>query len=188
MTRKIAVTIAAVLYFGLASHLPNIGGRFLRFGLINPLRVSLCRIMFKKCGKNVVVDQGVFFAGYNVDIGDYSTIASGAHLDTSGGIVIGNNVMIGPGVVILTGNHKHDDITRPMQSQGVEIAPVLIEDDVWIGLRAIILPGIRIGRSSIIGAAAVVTKDVPPLSIVVGNPARVVKKREGSAPSVNVGA
>ena len=117
--------------------------------------------------------------GYDLEIGDYSGLGLNARLDGPG-IVIGNNVLMGPDAVILTGNHKHDDITMPIQAQGIETAPVIIEDDVWIGTRVIILPGIRIGKSSIIGAGAVVSKDVPPFSIAVGNPARVVRKRDGS--------
>jgi len=178
MKRKIARIIATVLYFGLARHLPNSFG-FLSFGLTNPFRATLCRFIFKKCGKNIIVERGAYF-GYDIEIGDYSGIGINAHLDGAASIIIGNHVMIGPDVVIVTANHKHDDITRPMMGQGFERAPVIIEDDVWIGWRAIILPGVRIGRSSIIGAGAVVAKDVPPFSIVVGNPARVVKKRDGS--------
>jgi maltose O-acetyltransferase len=134
--------------------------------------------MIKKCGKNIIVERGAWF-GYDLEIGDYSGLGLNARLDGPG-IVIGNNVMMAPDVVIVTANHKHDDITVPMQSQGIDTAPVIIEDDVWIGTRAMILPGVRIGRSSVIGAGAVVAKDVPPFSIVVGNPARVVRKRDGS--------
>jgi maltose O-acetyltransferase len=137
--------------------------------------------MIKKCGKNIIVDRGAYF-GQNLEIGDYSQIGINSQLGTTppAGIVIGNNVMMAPDVVIMTANHKHDDITVPMQGQGFEAAPVIIEDDVWIGMRAIILPGVRVGRSSIIGAGAVVAKDIPPFSIVVGNPGRVVRKRDGS--------
>ena len=180
MIRKIARIVATLLYFGLAKHLPRSFG-LLSFGLTNPFRVTLCRFMIKKCGKNIIVDRGTYF-GYNVEIGDYSGIDINCQLLScdAAGIVIGNHVMVAPEVVIMTANHKHDDITRPMQGQGFEIAPVIVEDDVWIGTRAIILPGVRIGRSSVIGAGAVVAKDIPPFSIVVGNPAKVVRKRDGS--------
>jgi len=175
--RKISRVVATVLYVGLARHLP---GSFshLGLGLTNPFRATLCRFMIKKCGKNIIVERGAWF-GYDLEIGDYSGLGLNARLDGPG-IVIGNNVMMAPDVVIVTANHKHDDITVPMQSQGIDTAPVIIEDDVWIGTRAMILPGVRIGRSSVIGAGAVVAKDVPPFSIVVGNPARVVRKRDGS--------
>lgn len=178
MIEKWARIIATVLYFGLARHLPESFGA-LSFGLTNPFRATLCRYMVKKCGKNVIVERGAYF-GHNVEIGDYSGIGINARLDSAGPIVIGSHVMIAPDVVIVTANHKHDDITRPMQGQGFDIAPVTIEDDVWIGTRAIILPGVRIGRSSVIGAGAVVAKDVPAFSVAVGNPAKVVRRRDGS--------
>jgi maltose O-acetyltransferase len=178
MIRKIARMVATVLYFGLARHLPN-SYSFLSFGLTNPFRAILCRFIFKKCGKNIIIEGGAYF-GYDVEIGDYSSIGINARLDGADSIIIGNHVMMGPDVVIVTANHRYDDITRPMMVQGLKRAPEIIEDDVWIGWRAIILPGVRIGRSSIIGAGAVVTNDVPPFSIVAGNPARVVRKRDGS--------
>jgi maltose O-acetyltransferase len=179
MIRKIAHIVAIVLFFGLARH-PRRSFSRLNFGLTDRFRVTLCRFIFRKCGRGIIVDRGVEFGyGHNIEIGDYSGIGINATLDGTGGIVIGNDVMFGSDVVILTANHKHDDITRPIRLQGAESAPVIIEDDVWIGMRVIILPGVRIGRSSVIGAGAVVTKDVPPFSIVAGNPAKVVRKRDG---------
>jgi maltose O-acetyltransferase len=177
MMRKIARVVATVLYVCLARHLPGSFSR-LGLGLTNPFRATLCRFMIKKCGKNIIVEQGAWF-GHDLEIGDYSGLGLNARLDGPG-IVIGNYVLMAPDVVILTGNHMHSDITRPMMAQGIETAPVIIEDDVWIGTRALLLPGIRIGRSSIIGAGAVVAKDIPPFSVVVGNPAKVVRKRDVS--------
>jgi len=170
--------IASALYFSVARHLP-VSYSPLSLGVTKPLRALLCRFMFKKCGKNINVERGAWI-GYDVEIGDNSGIGINAQLNTKGGIFIGDNVMMGPDVVILTQGHKHNDISRPMNEQGFKMAPVIIEDDVWIGIRAIILSGVKIGRSSIIGAGAVVTKDVPPFSIVAGNPAKVIKKRNGS--------
>lgn len=181
MIKKITRLIATILYFGFARHLP-VSYSPLSFGLTKPFRAGLCRFMFRKCGKNINVERGAWI-GYNIEIGDNSGIGINAQLNTGGGIIIGKNVMMGPDVVILTQDHKHDDVTKPMIEQGYEKASVIIEDDVWIGIRAIILAGVRIGRSSIIGAGAVVTKDVLPFSIVGGNPARVIKQR-GSRPSL----
>ena len=175
---KITKLIATILYFGLARYLP-ISYSPLSLGLTKPFRAMLCRYMFEKCGKNVNVERGAWF-GYNIEIGDNSGIGINSLLNTSGGIIIGDNVMMGPDVVIITRNHKHNDATKIMMEQGYEKAPVIIEDDVWIGTRVIILAGVRVGRSSIIGAGAVVTKDIPPFSVVGGNPARVLKKRVDS--------
>lgn len=88
--------------------------------------------------------------------------------------------MMGPDVLIISRhqNHRFDDLSRPMRLQGyAESAPVVIEDDVWLGARVIVLPGIRIGRGAVVGAGAIVTKDVPPYAVCVGNPARIVRYR-----------
>ena len=85
---------------------------------------------------------------------------------------------MGPEVVILGVNHRFDDCERPMIEQGYhDRKPVAIGDDVWIGTRAIILPGVRIGRGAIVAAGAVVTRDVNEFDIVGGNPARVIRSR-----------
>ena len=86
--------------------------------------------------------------------------------------------MMGPDVIILSGNHAHDLIDIPLKFQGnSEEQPVSIEDDVWIGARVIILPGVHVGKGSILGAGAVVTKNIPRYSVVAGNPARIVNVR-----------
>lgn len=86
--------------------------------------------------------------------------------------------MMGPYCLIYTSNHCMDRVDVPMWRQGfTEVRPVVIEDDVWIGARVTLLPGVHIGRGSVIGAGSVVTKDVPAYSIVGGNPARVLKYR-----------
>jgi len=84
---------------------------------------------------------------------------------------------MGPEVIILCHNHNFSDISRPMQEQGGTTKPVVIGDDVLIGTRAIILPGVKIGSGTIIGAGAVVTKDVPDYAIVGGCPAKILKYR-----------
>ena len=85
--------------------------------------------------------------------------------------------MMGPDVMIFTQNHKNDRLDIPMMLQTDPKRPVVIGDDVWIAARAIILPGVTIGKGSIIGAGAVVTKDVPEYAVVGGNPARVIRYR-----------
>lgn len=99
--------------------------------------------------------------------------------EINNGVRIGKNVMMGPYVLIYTQNHCTCNADIPMREQGMlNIQPVTIEDDVWIGGRVCILPGVTIGHGSVIGACAVVSKDVPPYSVVVGNPGRVVKSRK----------
>ena len=87
--------------------------------------------------------------------------------------------MMGPDVIIYTQNHCTTNTEIPMRKQGMtELRPVIIEDDVWIGARVCILPGVTIGHGSVVGACAVVSKSIPPYSVAVGNPARVVKVRK----------
>ena len=86
--------------------------------------------------------------------------------------------MMGPDVLIYTQNHKFDRIDITMDQQGwSEEKAVVIEDDVWIGSRVTILPGVHIGEGCIVGASAVVTKSVPPYCIIAGNPAKIIKYR-----------
>lgn len=110
-------------------------------------------------------------------IGNHSGIGEGSIISKY--TRIGDNVMMGPQCYIYTRNHRHDNIDIPMIKQGVEDwKPVTIEDDVWIGSRVTILPGVHIGKGVIIGAGSVVTKDIPPYTIVAGNPAKIVKYRK----------
>jgi maltose O-acetyltransferase len=91
---------------------------------------------------------------------------------------MGNYVMIAPEVVFLDRFHKTNMIDVPMALQGIErFAPTIIEDNVWIGHRVIIMPGLNIGKGSIIGAGAVVTKDVPAYAVVAGIPAKIIRSR-----------
>ena len=98
-----------------------------------------------------------------------------------GPVDIGKNVMMGPDVVVLTTKHIFKDIDTPMIQQG-STGPhaVTIADDVWIGERAVILPGINIGCGAIVGTCAVVTKNVPPYAIVAGNPAIIIRYRKNN--------
>jgi acetyltransferase-like isoleucine patch superfamily enzyme len=94
-----------------------------------------------------------------------------------GGVSIGNDVYTGPLVQILAINHVYSDPKTPIREQGITAQGITIEDDVWLAAGAIVLDGVRIGRGSVIGAGAVVTDDIPPYSIAVGSPARVVRDR-----------
>jgi len=166
--------IWCILYYGFARYLPATCKPY-AFGA-KKIRYWICRHLFAKCGKNVNVEHGAEFgSGRHIEIGDHSGLGVRCWL---GAVVIGNNVMMGPDVTILSSNHKFDRIDIPMSQQGhQESAPVIIGNDVWIGTRAIILPGRKIGNGVIIGAGAVVTKDVPDYAIVGGNPARIIKYR-----------
>jgi len=99
-------------------------------------------------------------------------------LGATGGITIGENVMIGPNVTIITEMHRIQEIERSMRDQGVESAPVVIENDTWIGANSVILGGTVIETGVVVGAGSVVTKSVKEFEIVAGNPARVIRKRD----------
>jgi len=130
------------------------------------------------CGKCVNIQPKAIIAS-RTRIGDYSGIGSRSLIQ--GGVIIGNHVMVGPGVYIYTQNHKSDRTDITMDQQGfAEEKPVKIGNDVWIGARVTILPGVEIGDGCIIGASAVVTKSIPPYSVVAGNPAVVKKNRKAN--------
>jgi len=102
-------------------------------------------------------------------------------LSAGGGIEIGSNTLLGPGVTIWSQNHKYMSRAIPIYKQGWTYQRVVIEDDVWIAARAIILPGVKIGKGAVIGAGSVVTKDVASFAIVAGVPSRQVKMRPDSS-------
>ena len=110
----------------------------------------------------------------DVIIGDYTRI--GLHNTIIGPVRIGNNVNLAQGITVTALNHNFDDTTKRIDQQGVTTKAVTINDDVWIGANAVILPGVTIGTHSVVAAGAVVSKDVPPYTIVAGVPAKVIKQ------------
>ena len=140
------------------------------------IRVFWARRIGCKLGKKVNIESGAEFDG-RLSIGDRSSI--GVNAQAFGPVTIGRNVMMGPECCILTQNHKHNRTDIPMLDQEFEdYQPVVIGDDVWIGRRVIILPGVVVGKGSIVAAGAVVTKNVDPYSIVGGVPAKLLKSRK----------
>lgn len=110
-------------------------------------------------------------------IGRNASVSPGAILDCRGGLTIGDSTMVGIQAILLTTNHRTTRLDVPMIDQGMEKAGVVIERDVWIGARAIVLPGTRIGQGAIVAAGAVVTKDVPAYGVVGGIPAALIRMR-----------
>ena len=141
------------------------------------IRRFCCHLIFDSSGSEINVEKGASFGdGRGIQIGRCSGI--GVNCSVHGPLSIGDNVMMGPDVCIFVTNHMFDRIDIPMNTQGFsEEKPVVIGNDVWIGARVIILPGVRVGNGAIIGAGAVVTHDVPDYAIVGGNPARILKMR-----------
>lgn len=110
----------------------------------------------------------------DVIIGDHTRI--GLHNTIIGPVDIGSHVNLAQGITVSALNHNFSDASKRIDEQGVSTTPVTIEDDVWIGANAVILPGVTIGEHCVVAAGAVVTKDVPPHSLVAGVPAKVIKK------------
>lgn len=127
-----------------------------------------------KIGENCIVEQPLFCTyGYNTTVGDNFFLNVNGKLMDSGKITIGDNVFIAPNVCIITEEHALDVKQR---KQGLEYThPVTIGDNVWICAGVNVLPGVTIGENSVIGAGSVVTKDIPPNSLAVGNPCKVIR-------------
>ncbi len=130
-----------------------------------------------------------FSLGENATIEDFCTINNGV-----GDVHIGNNTLIGMGntiigpitigkdvifaqnIVASALNHEYRDVTKPIYEQPILTAPIIVEDECWIAANAVITAGVTIGKHSVVAAGAVVTKSIPPYSIAVGNPAKVIKQ------------
>ncbi len=171
MIRKICL----LLYYALAVHLPE-SDRPFSFGA-KKVRGLLVKRIFKKTGRNINVEKGVYFGnGNGIEIDDNAGIGIRARIQ--GPLKIGKNVMMGPEVFVYTRNHRIDRIDIPMIQQGeTKPKPVVIEEDVWIGARCIILPGVTLGKGSVVAAGSVVTRDVRPYTVVGGVPARLLRER-----------
>jgi len=167
--------ISYIAYYVIAKHLPEPD----QWGLIGKLshkfRSFVCKPLFRECAKQVGVGKGVHFdTGCNLvmreraNIGAYSIIEAACAT-----VTIGRDVMMGKHCIIVAQNHKYLDEGY----DGFEGKDILIDDHAWIGHRAIILPGVRVGKHAIVGAGAVVSKNIPDYAIAVGNPAVVKKYR-----------
>ncbi|MFH1048217.1 MAG: acyltransferase [Patescibacteria group bacterium] len=147
------------------------------FGM-GKMRANFWKTFFFRMGKDCYImsachigsPRGISF-GKNVTVNHHTNISGHAKL------IIGNYVMIGPNCNIITANHGYGDDKKPMMFQDLSYGSVEIEDDVWLGANVVVLPNIKIGRGSIVGANAVVTKNVEPYSIVGGVPAKLIKYR-----------
>lgn len=147
----------------------------------HPLNETMLRGFFykaslKKCGWATSIGKYVTVLGSNaVEIGSYCGINSFVHIWGHKGVVIGDRVMIASHVAITS--LTHDYTAESMRFSAPLGGKIVIQDDVWIGSHAVIMPGVTIGKGAVIGAGAVVTKDIPAYAIAVGTPARVVKYR-----------
>lgn len=176
MPAKLVRIIPMLVYYGLARRMPRSNCR-VSLGA-GPLRAWCCRRMFQRCGRGVNVESGAIVGlGDQVIVGDRSEL--GVNFYCTGPITVGSDVVIGPDVLCIVLNHRFDRVDIPMRELGWT-APerITIGDDVWIGARVILLPGVTIGNQAVIRPGSVVTKDVPARAVVGGNPARVLEQRD----------
>lgn len=129
----------------------------------------------RHAGRNLQIQFPlVVVGGGGVEIGDDVSIAAFVHIWGACGVRIGNRVMIASHVAITS--QTHDD-AAPVMKESHKSAPVVIEDDVWIGAHSVIFPGIRVGEGAVIGAGSIVNKDIPAFAVAAGVPARVMRYR-----------
>ena len=110
----------------------------------------------------------------DVIIGDHTRI--GLHNTIIGPVIIGSHVNLAQGITITALNHNFNDSEKRIDQQGISTKEVVLEDDIWVGANAVILPGVTIGKHAVVAAGAIVTKDVPPHSLVAGVPAKVIRQ------------
>lgn len=145
-----------------------------RFNPSSKLRATLLRLFGSKVGKGVVFKPNINIKyPWNVEIGNYSWVGEKTWMDSLAPIKIGKNVCISQGAYLCTGNH---DWTDP--SFGLIIKPIIIEDGVWVGAQAVILPGVILGTHSVVTAGSVISQNTRPYFIYSGNPAMKMKERK----------
>ena len=155
--------------------------RFRNSTILRPLEVSLSNLDNVHISNNVFIHEGLvlrllgdcqLFVGEDTYLGPCSHISG-----TQGTIIIGKKVMIADYVYISTAYHKYEDVTKPVKDQGYEPkGNVIIGDGCWIGAGSYIMPGVKVGKNSVIGANSVVTNDIPPNSVAAGSPARIIRQ------------
>lgn len=172
ITLKQAATLYAEEVIGtLIRSIPSLLG----FGT----RYVFYRLLFERLEGFGYISRGVnFIHSYGIRFGRNYHINTGCTFDGRGGLTMGDNVLIGPNVVVVSSQHRWDLSNEvPMIQQGHQSAPVTIGDDVWIGANAVITPGVTLATGTVVGAGAVVTASTQPYSIVAGTPARQIGSR-----------
>lgn len=150
-----------------------------RYRFLNRLKSLFLRINGAVIGERVIFYPGIWIApGRNLVLGDDVDLAWGVLIDSVGGVTIGDRTLVGFGTKIFSRNHVVPPQRGPIFASGHTNRPVIIGKDVWLGANVIVLPGRTIGDGAVVGAGSVITKDVPPYTVVGGNPAIILKVRD----------
>ncbi len=153
--------------------------------LYNTYFFKICRLrgffyhfFLKKIGKRLEISKGAFIMSpQNVEMGDDVFLGRNVTIAGQKGVKIGSNTIINHNVNIISVNHIYENSTKTIREQGYRGGPISIGEDVWICTGAVILPSTKIGKGAVVGANAVVTKDVAPYTVVAGIPAKLIKRR-----------
>jgi galactoside O-acetyltransferase len=187
-----ATAILEELWLALFAWIPTPLGLALRLAAWKPLFASCGSVRFAagltllgcrnmRLANGVRLGRGAFVTAGNgtLVVGENVALSPCVHLSADEGYIeIGRYTAIGPGTVLRAANHRFDRRGTPIMLQGHIPGKIIIEEDVWIGANCVITPNVRIGRGAVVGAGAVVTRDVPPFAVVGGVPAKIIKQRE----------
>jgi maltose O-acetyltransferase len=168
--------IYLLVYYLIAQHLPM--QPMPGWRLFERIRYFFVKKILKQCGNSVRVNSKCYFGdGSKLIVGDRTLLGLNARL--GGKIRLGDDVIMGPDVILMAISHAYDRVDIPINTQGsTREREIIIGDDVWIGTRVVIMPGVHVGSHSIIGSGAVVTKSCKPYSIIGGVPAKIIKSRK----------
>lgn len=147
--------------------------------VFNCFKAALMRMRGARVGKDIKILPGVWIDRFSgLQIGDEVSVATGVVITTAGGVNIGDHCMIGYRAVLLSAHHVIPPGRKPMRYAGARFAPLVVERDAWIGAGAVLLGGVTVGEGAVIGANALVNRDIPPFAVAAGVPARVLRMRD----------
>lgn len=146
---------------------------------------SILSNSLRHLGKNVRLDYNVLLIQpENITLKDNIFIGRDTIFHAYDSISIGNHTVIAAGCKLISANHRYEDLNIPINFQGHDCKPILIDDDVWLGYGVIILPGVHLGKGCVVAAGSVVTKSFAPFSVLAGVPAKLIKLRQNNETSI----